>query len=129
MATLNDIPILYYNCTGRNDFMVVIFTKNEDTNAIDTPFVAWHTLKAQSSASFVFPVTVQVGAYWSIDNIMDYSAMCECLEGDCKEKDSVTYQAGPFDAVPGTTFRMKMPFTDSSPTMEQGTHAHSYNTV
>ena len=41
----NDIPITVFNCTGRNDFMIVIFTKNEDPNALDTPFVAWHTIK------------------------------------------------------------------------------------
>lgn len=42
---VNDIPITIFNCTGKNDFMIVIFTKNADVNAIETPFVAWHTIK------------------------------------------------------------------------------------
>ncbi len=33
MATA-DIPITYRNKTGRNDFEVVVFTKNENPNAI-----------------------------------------------------------------------------------------------
>ena len=42
---ISDIPITILNATGKNDFMIVVFTKNADVNAIETPFVAWHTIK------------------------------------------------------------------------------------
>lgn len=97
---MNDIPILYVNRTDRNDFMVVVFTKNEDPNAIDTPFVAWHTLKAQTSASFTYPVDAAVGAFW--------------------EKDSVICRAGPMSANLGSTWEMRMATVEHSPHMSEG---------
>ena len=98
-APLNDIPILYRNRTGMNNFMVVVFTKNEDVNAIDTPFVAWHTLKAQTSASFSYPVDAAVGAYW--------------------ESNGVICRSGPFDCTMGSTWEMRMATLDSSPNMTE----------
>ena len=98
-APMNDIPIVYVNKTGRNDFMVVVFTKNEDVNAIDTPFVAWHTLKAQTSASFTYPVDAAVGSYW--------------------ERDGVVCRAGPLPTNMGSTWEMRMPTTESSPTLSE----------
>ena len=96
---LNDIPITYINATGRNDFMVVVFTKNENTNAIDTPFVAWQTLKAQTSASFSYPVDAAVGAEWKIGE--------------------VTLRSGPFPANLGTTWTFRQDHIEDSPTLEQ----------
>ena len=77
--------------------MVVVFTKNEDPNAIDTPFVAWNTLKAQTSSEFTYPVNVAVGAQWI--------------------KDRVICRSGPFSAAPGSTWEMNMPDPQSSPHM------------
>ncbi len=99
MATA-PIPITYRNNTGRNDFEVVVFTQNENPNAIDTPFVAWKVLKAQTSAQFVYPVEVAVGATWS--------------------KDGVTNFAGPFSANLGSTWRLTMDTPDSSPDLVDG---------
>ena len=99
-APRNDIPITYVNKTKQNDFMVVVFTKNEDTNAIDTPFVAWQTLKAQTSASFTYPVDAAVGAEWRIGE--------------------VTLHSGPFSANIGTTWTFKQDHIFDSPTLDQG---------
>ena len=99
-SPLNDILITYINDTGRNDFMVVVFTKNENTNAIDTPFVAWQTLKAQTSASFCYPVDAAVGAEWKIGE--------------------VTLRSGPFPANLGTTWTFRQDHIEDSPTLAQG---------
>ena len=100
---INDIQITYVNKTDRNDFMVVVFTKNEDVNAIDTPFVAWQTLKAQSSATFYYPVNTSVGAQGTIGNVV--------------------FRAGPFSAPLGSTWVFKQDHVEDSPTLEQGSHA------
>lgn len=101
MAIHNDIPITYINKTGHNDFIVVVFTKNQTVNAFDTPFVAWRTIKAQSSATFCYPVNTSVGAYWTVGN--------------------VKFHAGPFNARLGSTWVFKQDYKEDSPTLEQGT--------
>ena len=97
---MNDIPITYINETEMNNFMVVVFTKNEDTNAIDTPFVAWQTLKAQTSAKFSYPVDAAVGAEWKIGEVI--------------------LRSGPFPAVLGSTWKFTQAHFDDSPHLEQG---------
>ena len=96
---LHDVPISYINNTGRNDFALVVFTKNEDRNAIDTPFVAWRTLKAQSSATFAYPVRGSVAAIWKFSGV-------ECT-------------AGPFPAERGSTWVVRT--VGGSPFLSQGT--------
>lgn len=100
-SPMNDIPITYINETEMNNFMVVVFTKNEDTNAIDTPFVAWQTLKAQTSAKFSYPVNAAVGAEWKIGEVI--------------------LRSGPFPATPGSTWKFTQAHFDDSPNLEQGT--------
>lgn len=98
MAASSDISITYKNNTKQNDFEVVVFTKNENPNAIDTPFVAWKVLKAQTSADFVYPADVSVGASW-------------------KSSGGVTNFAGPLLAKLGSTWELTMPTPSSSPTL------------
>ena len=98
---IHDINVKYINSTGQNNFMVVVFTKNENVNAINTPFVAWHTLKAQSSSSFVYPVQAAVAAYWEYPS-------------------GVKNTAGPFDSDLGSTWTMSTLTMESSPNLKQG---------
>lgn len=97
---IHDINVKYINSTGQNNFMVVVFTKNENVNAINTPFVAWHTLKAQSSSSFVYPVQAAVAAYWEYPS-------------------GVKNTAGPFDSDLGSTWTMSTLTMESSPNLKQ----------
>ena len=96
---MNDIPILYRNKTGRDDFTVVVFTKNE----IDapSPVVVWRTLKSQTSTEFIYPAEVAVGAQWT-------------------DSGSVQYRAGPFPATPGSTWKMTMPTPAEPPELSEG---------
>lgn len=91
---------MYLNKTGRNDFAVAVFAKNEDLNAVDTPFVAWQLLRAQTSAKFVYPVQVCVGAYW--------------------ESDGVSVHSGPLPAAAGSTWVFNCPTQESVGTLEEG---------
>ena len=101
MANINsDIPITYYNQTGQNNFEVVVFTKNENPSAIDTPFVAWRVLKAQTSAQFVYPVNVAVGATWT--------------DG------GVTSSAGPIVSSLGATWVLTQKTSESPPNLKDG---------
>ena len=106
MATINsDIPITYYNQTGQNNFEVVVFTHNENPNAIDTPFVAWKVLKAQTAAQFVYPVDVGVGATWTESGIKSF--------------------AGPFDTTLGATWRLTQQTPQSPPNLTDGKFLYS----
>ena len=102
----NDILITYYNRTHKNDFAVVVFTKNEDSRAIDTPFVAWRVLKAQTSAAFVYPVDVGVGATWKADGVKS--------------------TAGPFESSLGATWSIKQATPETSPQLDQGKSSCCY---
>ena len=98
--SITNIPVTYLNKTGQIDFRVVVFTKNENPNAIDTPFVAWQTLKAQTSASFVYPVDTAVGAEW--------------IEND------LLVRSGPFSTNLGATWKLCQAEQDGTPVLEEG---------
>ena len=101
-----DVPIVYLNKTGRNDFAVVVFTKNEDLNAIETPFVAWQIIRAQTSANFAYPVFASVGVYW--------------------ESNGVTLYSGPMIAAAGSTWEFTCPVQDGSGTLKEGRNAADF---
>lgn len=96
----NDIKVTYINATGHNDFMLLVFTKNEDVNAIESPYVAWHKIQAQSSATFWYPVDASIGAHW--------------------ESAGALIRAGPFQARLGTTWYLTSYQKDDSPNLAQG---------
>ena len=97
---MNDIKVTYINATGHNDFMLLVFTKNEDVNAIESPYVAWHKIQAQSSATFWYPVNASVGAHW--------------------ESGGALIRAGPFPAMLGTTWYLTSYHKEDSPNLAQG---------
>ena len=96
----NDIQVTYVNATGHNDFILVVFTKNEDVNAIDTPFVAWQKIQAQTSATFHYPLAAAVGAHW--------------------ETGGALIRAGPFEARMGTTWKLSSYMREDSPNLAEG---------
>lgn len=53
-----DIKIKYTNNTGEVDFQVCIFSKELSTHFL----AAWEVIRAQSSASFIYPAEYEVGA-------------------------------------------------------------------
>ena len=63
MADSKRYSITYINDTGRDDFSVYVsgmpYVASDSTN-----FVAWQTLRAQSSAAFLFPASNGVGLVW-----------------------------------------------------------------
>lgn len=95
-----DIPIKFINETGETDFTVVVFMKNEDPNASATPFVAWRTIRTQTSAAFTYPSQSEVGAIY--------------FEGDMK------MTAGPYPALPGSTWEFAQESEADTPTLIEG---------
>lgn len=57
------VSITYVNDTGRDDFSVYVsgmpYVATEPSN-----FVAWQTLRSQSTAAFLFPAATGVGLVW-----------------------------------------------------------------
>ena len=97
---LNDIPVQYVNKTGRHDFAVAVFVKNHNPNAFDTPYVAWHILRTQTAAKFVYPIETQVGAEYA--------------------KDGATLTAGPITAKLGSTWELHHESPDLTPYLKEG---------
>ena len=63
---LNNIAITYVNKTRLNDFTLVVFAKTYD---VECPPIAWHAIRTQSSAEFVYPVDTGVVAYWTSSDV------------------------------------------------------------
>ena len=97
---MHDVEITYLNKTGRNDFALLVFTKNEDANASESPYVAWRIIKAQSSATFKYSLDAAVGAYW--------------------ETGGALIRAGPFSATVGSTWSIRADRPNDSPHLEPG---------
>ena len=97
---MDDIEVTYINATGHNDFILLVFTKNEDANAMETPFVAWQKIQAQTSATFWYPLDAAVGAQW--------------------ESAGALIKAGPFPARLGTTWYLSSFMKEDSPNLTQG---------
>ena len=57
------VSITYVNDTGREDFAVYVSGMPYVTSD-SSSFVAWQTLRAQSTAAFLFPATAGVGLVW-----------------------------------------------------------------
>ena len=95
-----DLPVTLLNETGKSDFTIAVFAKNTSPNAVNTPYVAWHTIRAQSRSQFVYPQDVQVVARY-------------------KEEDVVN-QSGPFQADAGTTWRLVQPTRECTPNLVWG---------
>ena len=57
------VSITYVNDTGREDFAVYVSGMPYVTSD-SSGFVAWQTLRAQSTAAFLFPATAGVGLVW-----------------------------------------------------------------
>ena len=96
----HDIPILFLNKTGRYNFSVAVFVKNENSNASETPFVAWLTIRTQTSAKFWYPAETQVG--------VDY------------EIDGARVTAGPVTAHMGSTWEFIHESQESTPYLKEG---------
>ena len=62
MSLTEDVAVKYVNATGNVDFHVVVFTKNFSANTPKSYYCAWQILKTKSSAQFVHPHSVSVGA-------------------------------------------------------------------
>ena len=62
MAGTTDIKITYVNDTGESDFDVVVFTKNFNENTPKVYYAAWKVFRTQNEATFVYPVSMEVGA-------------------------------------------------------------------
>ena len=95
-----DIPIKFVNKTGENDYTVVVFLRNESPNAVDTPFVAWHVIRTQTSALFSYPIQSEVGAIY--------------------DEDGMKMRAGPLPAFPGSTWDFIQENKQSTPTLKEG---------
>lgn len=95
------IPIRYLNATGKTDFQVLVFTKNYSTNTPETYFAAWQVLQAQSEVDFVYPVDIEVEAYYV--------------------KGAQTIIAGPFTAALGSTWNLSQTSSNSTATLVEGT--------
>lgn len=104
-----DIPIKFINETGETSFTVVVFMKNEDPNASETPFVAWRTIRTQTSAAFTYPSQAEVGAMYF--------------------EEGMKMAAGPFPALPGSTWNFIQESENDTPTLIEGEHTklwHSF---
>ena len=106
MAVPNDIPITYVNATGRTDFMVCVFQKNESPSAFETPFAAWHTLKTPGTSEFVYPVDVAVAADWTT------------------EDGEVANSSGPLPTQIGCSWKMIMNKESDTPQLIPGIYVH-----
>ena len=95
----NSIPVRYINKTGHVDFEVMVFTQNYNTKIPNIYYVAWQVLKAQSSVDFTFSSKIQVGAFYR-------------TKGQ-------TVRAGPFDAEPGSTWRIVQNEMQDTATLEK----------
>ena len=105
-SLMGNIPIKFVNETGETDNTVVVFLKNEDPNAIATPFVAWRTIRTQSSASFSYPTESEVGALY--------------------EEDGMKMTAGPLPAHPGSTWEFLQETEHATPTLKEGKYSRYY---
>ena len=97
---VEDVAIKFLNRTGRIDFAVVVFVKNENPNAALTKFVAWHVIHTQSAASFIYPMETQVGALY--------------------EDDGVRMRAGPHITRLGATWEFYQEIPMATPFMREG---------
>lgn len=104
-----DLPITVVNETGRSDFTIAVFAKNTSPNAIDTPFVTWHTIRAQSRSQFVYPQAVQVVARYSEEDVVN--------------------QSGPFPAEAGTTWRLLQKARECTPSLLWGASGNCIHRV
>lgn len=95
-----DVEVTYINATGKNDFTLLVFTKNEDANASESPFVAWRKIRAQSSATFWYSLDAAVGAHW--------------------ETGGALIRAGPFTATMGSTWCITANHKEDSPHLAEG---------
>lgn len=101
---LGDIPVEFYNSTGRTDFQVMVSTKNFDISAPPediAEFAAWEVLKTQSSASFIYPGALAVG--------------CTYTQLDTEIK------CGPFEAKEGSTWEIVQEMEGVSPILHPRT--------
>lgn len=57
------VSITYVNDTGRDDFSVYV-SGMPYVSSDPSSFVAWQTLRSQSTAAFLFPATAGVGLVW-----------------------------------------------------------------
>ena len=98
MAT--NIPVKYFNDTGKTDFQVVVFTKNFSTNTPETNYAAWQVLRAQSEVDFVYPAENEVGASY--------------------EQGGQVIISGPFTASPGSTWDVVQDTPTSTTILSEG---------
>lgn len=97
---VEDVAIKFLNRTGKIDFAVAVFVKNENVNAAMSKFVTWHVLNTQSSASFIYPMQTQVGALY--------------------EDDGVRMRAGPHISRDGATWDFYQEIPMATPFMREG---------
>ena len=76
MSLTEDVAVKYVNATGNLDFHVVVFTKNFSANTPRSYYFAWQVLKTKSSAQFVHPNSVSVGATYKKE---DQERTCEMI--------------------------------------------------
>ena len=57
------VSIAYVNDTGKTDFSVYV-SGMPYVSSDPSSFVAWQTLRSQSTAAFLFPATAGVGLIW-----------------------------------------------------------------
>lgn len=97
------VSITYVNDTGRDDFSVYVsgmpYVPSDSSN-----FVAWQTLRSQSTAAFLFPAAVGIGLVW----------------------EGVTY--GPYLTSPTATWEVTVT-RDMEPVCEQGNIFNIYVTI
>ncbi len=95
------IPISYYNFTGRVDFEVMVYSRNQNRYTPIEYEVAWRVLRGQGSVDFEYPFQLQVGAtYYQHEN--------EAIH------------CGPLDAEPGSTWEIIQNRPRDTPVMQQG---------
>ena len=95
-----DITVKVVNNTGQSDFTIVVFAYNVSPNATSSPYVAWHTIRAQTRSEFTYPAAVRVGARYLEDKVV-----CQC---------------GPFDAELGSTWSLIQETRYSTPVLVLG---------
>lgn len=89
----NDIKITVLNKTSKQDFTICVFARNDSINAVDCPFIVWHTIQTQSKAEFVYPVKMGVGARF-------------------RTWQGIHNQCGPFVANAGSTWEVSQRHND-----------------
>ena len=93
------IKVLYINATGKTDFTVNVYSHKYAKEP-------WRSIHAQSSAIFHYNGTVEVGASY--------------------RENGLNVLAGPFEAEPGSLWKVKQDTPNSTAVLSQGiNHFHS----